>query len=157
MSHPYIVVNILLTYTQQLRVDVANETVDVRPYALGTPFNPPSTVSLQYPLKLTPREKLDFYLPPPSFNLYSLLTNPMVLFGIGGLVLFAINSLVDVKALQEAAKQVDEMYVGSDVDCFTLDLTVTSSTAAPARALPDGGQDQTRGGPARRGGRKVRR
>jgi hypothetical protein len=76
---------------------------------LGTPFNPPSAVSLPYPLKLTPKERLDFYVPPHSFNLYSLLTNPMVLFGIGGLVLFALNSLVDVNALQEAAKQTEEM------------------------------------------------
>lgn len=92
----------------QLRVDVTNETAQVHPYTLGTPFNPPSTVSLTYPLKLTPKEKLDFYLPPQSFNIISLLTNPMVLFGIGGLALFAVNSLVDVSALQEAAKLADE-------------------------------------------------
>ncbi|KAF5356076.1 hypothetical protein D9756_003922 [Leucocoprinus leucothites] len=121
-----------------LRVDVTNETVHVYPYSLGTPFNPPSTVSLSYPVKLTPKEKLDFYVPPQSFNLYSLLTNPMVLFAIGGLALFAINSLVDVNALQEAAKQVDEI------------------APNPARALPEG-QDQNRGGSARRGGRKIRR
>lgn len=33
----------------------------------------------------------------------------MVLFGIGGLALFALNSLVDVQSLQEAAKHADEM------------------------------------------------
>lgn len=108
MSLPHVVISILLTCAQQLRVDVTNETAHIHPYAFGTPFNPPSTVSLPYPLKLTPKEKLDFYMPPQSFNLYSLLTNPMVLFGIGGLALFALNSFVDVNALQEAAKQVDE-------------------------------------------------
>jgi len=30
------------------------------------------------------------------------------LFAIGGLALFAVNSFVDVKALQEAANQMDE-------------------------------------------------
>jgi hypothetical protein len=63
---------------------------------------------LSYPFKLTPKEKLDFFVPPHSFNLYSLLTNPMVLFGLGGVALFAINSLVDVNALQEATKQGSE-------------------------------------------------
>lgn len=93
---------------QQLRVDVANEIVQVYPYSLGTPFNLPSTISLPYPVKLVPKEKLDFYAAQQSFNLYSLLTNPMVLFAIGGLVLLGINSFVDVNALQEAAKQTDE-------------------------------------------------
>ncbi|KAJ3561967.1 hypothetical protein NP233_g9869 [Leucocoprinus birnbaumii] len=121
-----------------LRVDVTNETVHVYPYSLGTPFNPPSTVSLPYPVKLSPKEKLDFYVPPQTFSLYSLLTNPMVLFAIGGLALFALNSLVDVNALQEAAKQIDE------------------PAPNPTRSLAEG-QDQSRGGPAKRGGRKVRR
>jgi len=59
-------------------------------------------------MKLVPKEKFDFYTARQSFNLYSLLTNPMVLFAIGGLGLLAVNSLVDVKALQEAANQLDE-------------------------------------------------
>ncbi|KAF7784466.1 hypothetical protein Agabi119p4_631 [Agaricus bisporus var. burnettii] len=120
-----------------LRVDVNNETAHVHPYTLGTPFNPPSTVSLSYPLKLTPKEKLDFFVPPHSFSLSGLLTNPMVLFGIGGLALFAINSLVDVNALQEAAKQ------GSE-----------SNTSPPRLA---DGHDQIRGGPMKRGTKRTRR
>ena len=95
-------------YFQQMRVDIADKIVQVYPYSLGTPFNPPSTVSLPYPVKLVPKEKFDFYTARQSFNLYSLLTNPMVLFAIGGLALFAVNSFVDVKALQEAANQMDE-------------------------------------------------
>jgi len=120
-----------------LRVDVTNETVHAYPYTLGTPFNPPSTVSLPYPLKLTPKEKLDFFVPPQSFNLYSLLTNPMVLFAVGGLVLFAVNSLVDVQALQEAAKQVD-------------------GNPTTTRGITDG-HDQARSGPVKRGTKRSRR
>ncbi|KAF9443708.1 hypothetical protein P691DRAFT_841061, partial [Macrolepiota fuliginosa MF-IS2] len=137
-----------------LRVDVTNETVNAYPYTLGTPFNPPSTVSLPYPLKLTPKEKLDFFVPPQSFNLYSLLTNPMVLFAVGGLVLFAVNSLVDVQALQEAAKQVDERWVPScsyPMNCIT---TVSSPTRM--RGITDG-HDQARSGPVKRGTKRSRR
>jgi len=101
--YPYFIRNF-----QQLRVDIADKIVQVYPYSLGTPFNPPSTVSLPYPVKLVPKEKFDFYTARQSFNLYSLLTNPMVLFAIGGLGLLAVSSFVDVKALQEAAKQMDE-------------------------------------------------
>ncbi|KAL5520359.1 hypothetical protein ACEPAG_9583 [Sanghuangporus baumii] len=65
-----------------LRVDVYpfNESLpDVRPYIPGTPHNPPSTVSLQYPIVLMPRQKANYFVEMQSFNALGMLRNPMVL------------------------------------------------------------------------------
>ncbi|KAH8112105.1 hypothetical protein DFH11DRAFT_538436 [Phellopilus nigrolimitatus] len=65
-----------------LRVDVhpsGEAHPDVRPYVLGTPHNPPSPISLQYPIVLKPRRKADYFVERQSFNALGMLQNPMVL------------------------------------------------------------------------------
>ena len=78
----------------QLRVDVHRNTEgdalpDVRPYIPGTPHNPPSPVTLRYPIVLTPRQKAEYFVERQAFNLLGMLKNPMILMmvAMGGLVL----------------------------------------------------------------------
>lgn len=52
---------------------------DVHPYIPGTPHNPPSAVSLQYPIALTPRQKANYFTERQSFNVLGMLQNPMIL------------------------------------------------------------------------------
>jgi len=47
-------------------------------------MNPPSSVILPYPVLLTPREKQNYFIPPDSFNLGAMLSNPMMLLMVGG-------------------------------------------------------------------------
>lgn len=47
-------------------------------------MNPPSSVILPYPVLLTPREKQNYFIPPESFNLGAMLSNPMMLLMVGG-------------------------------------------------------------------------
>ena len=62
---------------------------DVRPYVPGTPHDPPSSVTLRYPIILTPRQKAEYFVERQSFNALGMLKNPMVLMMIvmGGMVL----------------------------------------------------------------------
>ena len=70
----------------QLRIDVnsTSSVTEVRPYVGGTPMNPPSSVILPYPVLLMPREKQNYFIPPESFNLGGMLSNPMMLLMVGG-------------------------------------------------------------------------
>ncbi|KAK2461779.1 hypothetical protein APHAL10511_006242 [Amanita phalloides] len=64
----------------QLRIDISsNATLEARPYIAGTPLDPPSQVLLPVPLVLTPRQKNAYFIPPGSFNLLSMFSNPMML------------------------------------------------------------------------------
>ena len=78
-----------LTYIFQLRLDVKNSTVEVRLYTPGTPLNPPSPVPLPYPIVLIPREKSVYFVPPETFNLVGMMSNPMMLLMVlgGGMML----------------------------------------------------------------------
>lgn len=73
----------------QLRLDVKNSTSEVRPYVPGTPLNPPSPVLLPYPVVLIPREKSVYFVPPETFNLIAMMSNPMMLLMVlgGGMML----------------------------------------------------------------------
>lgn len=79
-----------LTSLAQLRLDVTNEsTVEVRPYVPGTPLNPPSSILLSHPIKLSAHQKFNYFIPRESFNIMGMLKSPMILIMIfgGGLVL----------------------------------------------------------------------
>ena len=73
----------------QVRIDVQENEVEVRPYAPGTPLNPPSTITLSYPISLVPRQKHAYFVPRETFNLLGMLSNPMMLMMIaaGGMML----------------------------------------------------------------------
>jgi hypothetical protein len=64
------------------RIDINQNSVspvEVRPYILGIPMNPPSNVILPYPLSIAAKEKYVYFLPRQSFNLGGMLSNPMML------------------------------------------------------------------------------
>ncbi|KAG6911827.1 hypothetical protein DXG01_000074 [Tephrocybe rancida] len=82
---------------RQLRIDVLDSepTPEVRPYAIGTPLNPPSTILLAYPISLTPRQKHAYFVPHESFNLLAMLSNPMMLMMVvGGAMMLAMPYLM---------------------------------------------------------------
>jgi len=47
-------------------------------------MNPPSALMLPYPVFLIAREKQNYFIPPESFNLGAMLSNPMMLLMVGG-------------------------------------------------------------------------
>lgn len=65
----------------QLRIDIppSHSTPEVRPYAPGTPLNPPTSYLLPYPILLTPRAKNEYFIPREGFNLIGMFQNPMML------------------------------------------------------------------------------
>ena len=80
-------------HSSQLRIDVLDSETkpEVRPYVAGTPLNPPSTILLSYPIKLVPRQKHVYFMPPESFNLMAMFSNPMMLIMVfGGIMVFAM-------------------------------------------------------------------
>jgi len=78
----------------QLRVDVPPELespLEVRPYAIGTPLNPPSSIKLLYPVKLVPRQRNNYFIPHQSFSIMLMFQNPMMLIMVfGGLMMLAM-------------------------------------------------------------------
>lgn len=82
----------------KLRVDVfssGDAFPDVHPYIIGTPHDPPSPVSLQYPIVLTPRQKTKFFIEKQSFNALSMLNNPMILLtGVMGVFVLGLPYLM---------------------------------------------------------------
>ena len=82
----------------KLRIDVyssGDAFPDVHPYILGTPHDPPSPVTLQYPIILTPRQKLNFFIEKQSFNAFGMLQNPMILLmGVMGVLVLGLPYLI---------------------------------------------------------------
>jgi hypothetical protein len=78
----------------QLRVDVPQgpeSLLEVRPYAIGTPLNPPSPIRLPYPVKLVPRQRNNYFIPHQSFSIMLMFHNPMMLIMVfGGLMMLAM-------------------------------------------------------------------
>lgn len=72
----------------QVRIDVQENEAEIRPYAPGTPLNPPSPIALSYPISLIPRQKHVYFVPRETFNLLGMLSNPMMLMMIaaGGMM-----------------------------------------------------------------------
>jgi len=101
ISHDY--------FFDQLRLDVKNSTSEVRPYVPGTPLNPPSSVLLPYPIVLIPREKSVYFVPPETFNLVTMMSNPMMLLMVlGGGMMLAMPYLMknlDPNTLEELKEQ----------------------------------------------------
>ncbi|KAF8167928.1 hypothetical protein B0H34DRAFT_683677, partial [Crassisporium funariophilum] len=97
----------------QLRIDINNSTTEVRPYVSGTPMTPPSPVLLPYPVVFTPREKHTYFVPPESFNIISMLSNPMMLLMVfGGGMMLAMPYLIknmDPETLEDFKEQQGRM------------------------------------------------
>ncbi|KAI0732320.1 hypothetical protein C8Q72DRAFT_142763 [Fomitopsis betulina] len=103
VSHDY--------HFDKLRVDVfeTESLPEVRPYILGTPLSPPSTISLPYPILLSPRHKNDYFVERQSFNLMGMFQSPMMLMMLvmGGMMLAMpyIMKTMDPEALQDFNKR----------------------------------------------------
>ena len=84
----------LTTRYLQLRVDVPPQPEsppEVRPYAVGTPLNPPSPIKLSYPIKFVPRQRKSYFVPHQSFDIVQMFQNPMMLMMVfGGLMMLAM-------------------------------------------------------------------
>ncbi|KAH9835628.1 uncharacterized protein C8Q71DRAFT_762844 [Rhodofomes roseus] len=95
----------------KLRVDVfeTESLPEIRPYIPGTPLSPPSSVTLPYPILLTPRVKNDYFIPRQSFNLMGMFQSPMMLMMLvmGGVMLAMpyILKTMDPDALQDFNKR----------------------------------------------------
>jgi hypothetical protein len=75
----------------RLEVDSSDSVPEVRPYVLGTPFNPVSPIFLPYPITLTPRSKHAYFVPRESFNVVGIFQNPMMMLMVfTGVLVFAM-------------------------------------------------------------------
>ena len=87
----------------QFRVDVFDTSSDpeIRPYIPGTPLSATPTVTLPYPLKLYPRQRNDYFVPPQSFNILGMFQNPMMLMmvGVGAMALLMPYLMVSLATL----------------------------------------------------------
>ncbi|KII93494.1 hypothetical protein PLICRDRAFT_171238 [Plicaturopsis crispa FD-325 SS-3] len=110
----------------QLRVDVTSESVpEIRPYIPGTPLNPPSSVSLPYPITLAARAKYSYFAPRESFNIVGMFQNPMMLMMVfGGVMMLAMpymmknmdpESLEEFKAQQSKVTQMQNSLASGDI------------------------------------------
>ncbi|KAF8649903.1 hypothetical protein AX16_005662 [Volvariella volvacea WC 439] len=93
----------------QLRVDVGNASVVVRPYLPGTPLDPPSSVQLPHPIVLSAKQRYNYFVPQEHFSVASMLKNPMMILMIvaGGMVLAMpyLMKNIDPEALEEFKEQ----------------------------------------------------
>ncbi|EAU92891.1 hypothetical protein CC1G_03678 [Coprinopsis cinerea okayama7 len=98
-----------------VRVDVlkGESKPEIRPYVQGTPLDPPSTVLLPYPVTLSAKESFVYFKPPESFNLVSMLSNPMMMMMVvGGVMMLGMPYLMknlDPEALEELKKNQAQM------------------------------------------------
>jgi hypothetical protein len=106
----------------QLRIDVnrTSSAIEVRPYVDGTPMNPPSSIMLPYPVFLIARGKQNYFIPPESFNLGAMLSNPMMLLMVGGagmmLAMPYLMKNLDPEALEDFKEQQNKL--GGIQDAF---------------------------------------
>jgi len=95
----------------QFRVDVFDTSSDpeIRPYIPGTPLSATPAVTLPYPLKLYPRQRNDYFVPPQSFNILGMFQNPMMLMmvGVGAMALLMpyLMKNMDPESLQDLKDQ----------------------------------------------------
>ncbi|KAJ2914242.1 hypothetical protein MD484_g6176, partial [Candolleomyces efflorescens] len=109
----YILSVVTHDYTfDQLRIDVLDSEsspLEVRPYIVGTPLDPPSTVLLPYPITLSAKDQFSYFSPPESFNIVGMLTNPMAMMMVfGAVMMFSTPYLMknlDPEALEELKEQ----------------------------------------------------
>ncbi|CAK5280101.1 unnamed protein product [Mycena citricolor] len=143
-----------------LRIDIPDgSSVEIRPYSPGTPLNPPSTILLPQ-ISLSPRAKLEYYVPPQSFNLVGMFQNPMMLMLVfGGLMVFAMPYLTKnldpetMKEFREQQARVSSMQSAMASGDLKAGLSALVSEDAP-KAQPAPAQA---GGGKSRSGKKARR
>lgn len=137
----------------QLRVDIneATPNITVRPYTPGSPLNPPSSITLQYPIVLSAKKKINYFTPAQSFNLISFLSNPMMLLMIvgGGLAILMpyLMKNIDPEAIEEFRREQTKLTTGGS--SFSALMNVGSGQPAAQPAVQSA--------PRNRGGNKNKR
>ncbi|KAJ3283817.1 hypothetical protein HK104_010216 [Borealophlyctis nickersoniae] len=89
----------------KIRLDVSGASVVPSVTVPGTSW---ATVGhlLPYPLELSPRYRYDFFVPREGFNIFSLLSNPMLLMSLGTLVMvFVMPKLAQALPEEEPQQQ----------------------------------------------------
>ncbi|KAJ7783472.1 hypothetical protein DFH07DRAFT_787901 [Mycena maculata] len=135
LSHDYIF--------DELRIDVLDSAFEARPYPVGTPLNPPSSILLPQ-ISLTPRSKHVYFVPIDSFNLVAMFQNPMMLMLlVGGVMVVSMPYLMknmDPETMKEFKEQQAKMS-GMQSALASGDLkagfsALMADEPAPPKALP---------------------
>ncbi|KJA26169.1 hypothetical protein HYPSUDRAFT_355403 [Hypholoma sublateritium FD-334 SS-4] len=150
----------------QLRIDVNDSlsSVEVRPFVPGTPMQPPSSILLPYPAVLTPRDRYVYFVPPESFNLAGMLSNPMMLLMVGGAgMMLAMPYLIknmDPEALEEFKEQqaklggIQNAFQSGEIKSgINAIMAATEEQSSSSSAQPNKGGAGSRG----RGNKKSKR
>ncbi|KAF9240951.1 hypothetical protein BU15DRAFT_45398 [Melanogaster broomeanus] len=91
----------------QVRVDIpdSSQQPEIKSYMVGTPLTSLTSVSLPYPVVLTPRHKNKYFKPRESFNLFGMFQNPMMMImlltGVMMLAMPYIMTNLDPQTLEE--------------------------------------------------------
>jgi len=155
ISHDY--------FFDQLRLDVTNSTLEVlvRPYITGTPLNPPSPVLLPYPVVLIPREKSVYFVPLETFNLVTMMSNPMMLLMVlGGGMMLAMPYLMktlEPDAVEEQFKEQQGRIKGELHQELKTGLTPVIATGDEHNNPVASSNKSGGGGPKSRTNRKAKR
>ncbi|KZV75573.1 hypothetical protein PENSPDRAFT_748460 [Peniophora sp. CONT] len=126
----------------QLRIDVLAHTPSepiVRPLPPGSPLNPASPVILPYPIKLSARQSNSYYIPPESFNILSMVGNPMTLMMLaGGVMMFAVPYITkNMDPEMQAEMQANQAKLTNIQSSF-----MSGDVAGSLNALMSGGEQQ---------------
>ncbi|VDB99819.1 unnamed protein product [Peniophora sp. CBMAI 1063] len=132
----------------QFRVDVLPETPlepIVRPLPPGTPLNPASPAILPYPIKLSARQANSYYVPPESFNIMSMVGNPMTLMMIAaGVMMFAVPYITkNMDPEMQAEMQANQAKFSSIQNSF-----MSGDVAGSFNAIMSGGEQPPAGASA---------
>ncbi|TEB39198.1 hypothetical protein FA13DRAFT_1725170 [Coprinellus micaceus] len=139
----------------QLRIDVLDSPegavgVEVRPYIAGTPLNPPADVLLPHPITLAAKQKFSYFTAPESFNVLSMLSNPMtMMMVVAGFMMLATPYMmknIDPEALEDFKKEqakmsgVQNAIASGDFKGGISAIMTAAEEQAAARAAPRTGK-----------------
>ncbi|KAJ6574812.1 hypothetical protein B0H19DRAFT_1125870 [Mycena capillaripes] len=126
-----------------LRIDVLESEFEVRPYPVGTPLNPASSILLPQIL-LPARAKHVYFVPIDSFNLLGMFQNPMMLMLLaGGVMVISMPYLMknmdpetikEFKEQQAKMSQMQNAMASGDLKAGFSALV--ADDPPPAKALP---------------------
>ncbi|KAJ7786008.1 hypothetical protein B0H16DRAFT_1670275 [Mycena metata] len=129
----------------QLRIDVLDSTFEARPYSVGTPLNPASSIILPT-ISLPARAKHSYFMPVDSFNLLGMFQNPMMLMLLfGGVMVVSMPYLMknlDPETMKEFREQQAKMsqmqsaVAGGDLKAGFSALMADDPAPAAPKALP---------------------
>ncbi|PFH54641.1 hypothetical protein AMATHDRAFT_190 [Amanita thiersii Skay4041] len=118
---------------------------EIRPYVSGSPLHPPSQVLLQYPIVLAARQRHGYFLARESFSMFTMFSNPMMLFMVFGVVMMLATPYLiknmDPESLKELKEQQTKMAnmqnaIASGTRWITLWHEMSDSLTTPQLLYP---------------------